>query len=540
MLARKWRPQNFQQLVGQEHVQRALVNALNDDRLHHAYLFTGTRGVGKTTIARIFSKSLNCETGITSTPCGKCATCMEIAEGRYVDLIEVDAASRTGVDDTRELLENVQYAPTRGRYKVYLIDEVHMFSKSSFNALLKTLEEPPPHVKFLLATTDPQKLPVTILSRCLQFNLKRLPVSLIISHMQHVLSEESVEHNVTALQLIAEAADGSMRDALSLLDQAIAFGGGAIKEQEVRDMLGSVSRDKVIKLLTALLDRDASKTMQRVADLAELSPDFENVLAEILSLLHHMSLAKTVPEALDEFVSARETLIRLSEEVSAEDLHLFYQIALIGRKDLPLSPDARNGFEMIMLRMLAFRPATAAVAQKQPAVSQQAKARATKPVTTTAETVQLQQADNVVAEPRPETSPVTPQPDAAASSEWREIVEALGLGGLVKQLAINCSLEKRDGNKVSLQIASGHGNLINAKAKQRLQQALGEYFNIDAQLDIKVVAQVEKESPAQSIQRETDARQAQAEKAIDSDSFTQSLKESFNAELIPGSVKPVS
>jgi len=315
VLARKWRPQNFQELVGQEHVQRALINALDDDRLHHAYLFTGTRGVGKTTIARIFSKSLNCEKGITSTPCGECATCVEIAEGRYVDLIEVDAASRTGVDDTRDLLENVQYAPTRGRYKVYLIDEVHMFSKSSFNALLKTLEEPPPHVKFLLATTDPKKLPVTILSRCLQFNLKRLPVSLIISHMQHILSEENVEHNVTALQFIAEAADGSMRDALSLLDQALAFGGGVIKEQDVRDMLGSVSRDKVIKLLTAMLQRDANETLQLVAELAELSPDFENVLAELLSLLHHMSLAKTVPEALDEFVSARETLLNLRPEM---------------------------------------------------------------------------------------------------------------------------------------------------------------------------------------------------------------------------------
>ncbi|MCK4833802.1 MAG: DNA polymerase III subunit gamma/tau, partial [Gammaproteobacteria bacterium] len=380
VLARKWRPQNFQELVGQEHVQRALVNALNDDRLHHAYLFTGTRGVGKTTIARIFSKSLNCETGITSTPCGQCSTCLEIAEGRYVDLIEVDAASRTGVDDTRDLLENVQYAPTRGRYKVYLIDEVHMFSKSSFNALLKTLEEPPPHVKFLLATTDPQKLPVTILSRCLQFNLKRLPVSLIISHLQHILTEEKVEFNVTALQLIAEAADGSMRDALSLLDQALAFGGGSIMEEEVRDMLGSVSRDKVIRLLTAVLQRDAAQTMAVVAELAELSPDFENVLTELLSLLHHMSLAKTVPEALDEFVSAREELLKLCEEVSAEDLHLFYQIALIGRRDLPLSPDARNGFEMIMLRLLAFRPAGVdagrmAQNQAQPAVQSQVQSR---------------------------------------------------------------------------------------------------------------------------------------------------------------------
>lgn len=584
VLARKWRPQNFQQLVGQEHVQRALVNALNDDRLHHAYLFTGTRGVGKTTIARIFSKSLNCETGITSTPCGQCSTCMEIAEGRYVDLIEVDAASRTGVDDTRELLENVQYAPTRGRYKVYLIDEVHMFSKSSFNALLKTLEEPPPHVKFLLATTDPQKLPVTILSRCLQFNLKRLPVSLIISHMQHILTQESVEHNVTALQLIAEAADGSMRDALSLLDQALAFGGGTVKEQEVRDMLGSVSRDKVINLLKALLQRDATQTMKVVADLAELSPDFENVLAEILSLLHHMSLAKTVPEALDEFVSARATLIKLSEQVSAEDLHLFYQIALIGRRDLPLSPDARNGFEMILLRMLAFRPAGVDAAQinqvasntNQPATNQPARVQTTaaapaqkpqKPAQASAVYAASTPSPSAVAE-RPAVSPAAPPVDnrpvqqaaqpkvnqagiaqtnvnqananRAPSSEWREIVNALGLGGLVKQLAINCTFKRQEGNHVELQIASGHSNLINVKARQRLQQALGEYFNIDAQLEIKVVKQIETESPAQSSQRETSERQDQAVQSINEDSFTQTLKENFNAEIIPGSVKPVT
>ncbi len=452
VLARKWRPQNFQELVGQEHVQRALVNALNDDRLHHAYLFTGTRGVGKTTIARIFSKSLNCETGITSTPCGECATCVEIAEGRYIDLIEVDAASRTGVDDTRDLLENVQYAPTRGRYKVYLIDEVHMFSKSSFNALLKTLEEPPPHVKFLLATTDPQKLPVTVLSRCLQFNLKRLPVSLIISHLQHILTQENVEHNVTALQLIAEAADGSMRDALSLLDQALAFGGGTVQEQEVRDMLGSVSRDKVIQLLQAMLQGDAAQTMKAVAVLAEFSPDFENVLAELLSLLHHMSLAKTVPEALDEFVSARETLLKLSEEVSAEDLHLFYQIALIGRRDLPLSPDARNGFEMILLRMLAFRPVSAGAAQinhsnaavqkPQPATPLAESKKTARPVPVSAAPVA--RAETAVATSgsvADDSSASTYGGQAAAvkpaaaqastaqvSNDWREIVQCAGFG----------------------------------------------------------------------------------------------------------------
>ena len=555
VLARKWRPQNFQELVGQEHVQRALVNALNDDRLHHAYLFTGTRGVGKTTIARIFSKSLNCETGITSTPCGECSTCKEITEGRYIDLIEVDAASRTGVDDTRELLENVQYAPTRGRYKVYLIDEVHMFSKSSFNALLKTLEEPPPHVKFLLATTDPQKLPVTILSRCLQFNLKRLPVSLIIGHLQHVLTQENVEHNVTALQLIAEAADGSMRDALSLLDQALAFGGGTVQEQEVRDMLGSVSRDKVINLLKAVLTRDASQTMAVVADLAELSPDFENVLAEILSILHHMSLAKTVPEALDEFVSARETLLKLSEEVSAEDLQLFYQIALIGRRDLPLSPDARNGFEMILLRMLAFRPASnhsiktlSSEASPASVSSTTASQNAIKTASqNTAVKANVAVNQNTVQESKPATSPVmdtsqnmSSNSPTTPSNNWREIVDALGLGGLVKQLAINCTFKQREDNTVNLEIESGHSNLINPKAKQRLQQALGEYFNIDANLNIKVVQQIETESPAKTVQRETSERQQQAEKSIDEDGFAQSLKEQFNAEIIPGSVKPVT
>lgn len=426
-----------------------------------------------------------------------------------------------------------------------------MFSKSSFNALLKTLEEPPPHVKFLLATTDPQKLPVTILSRCLQFNLKRLPVSLIISHLQHILTAENVEHNVVALQLIAEAADGSMRDALSLLDQAIAFGGGAVQEQEVRDMLGSVSRDKVIALLKAVLQRDAVKTMKAVATLAEFSPDFENVLAELLSLLHHMSLAKTVPEALDEFVSAREVLLQLCKEVSAEDLHLFYQIALIGRRDLPLSPDARNGFEMILLRMLAFRPASAdasrinyssAPSRGQPdsraAISDTLKNKAAPD--SSAESAPA--AKSTVAIKKPVEQPVSKQALSvhAVTNDWREIVEALGLGGLVKQLAINCTMKQRDGNNVVLQIAAGHSNLINAKAKQRLQQALGEYFNIDAKLEIEVISQTENESPAQTIQREAQQRQQQAEQAINEDSFTQTLKEKFNAEIIPGSVKPVN
>jgi len=589
VLARKWRPANFQQLVGQEHVQRALVNALNDNRLHHAYLFSGTRGVGKTTIARIFTKSLNCETGITATPCGQCSTCREIAEGRYVDLIEVDAASRTGVDDTRELLENVQYAPTRGRYKVYLIDEVHMFSKSSFNALLKTLEEPPPHVKFLLATTEPQKLPVTILSRCLQFNLKRLPVSLITGHLQHILGEEKIEFNVSALQLIAEGADGSMRDALSLLDQALAFGGGVIREQEVRDMLGTVSRQQVLTILQAVFNHDAAMAMKEVALLNEFSPDYENVLAEILSVLHHMNLAKVVPEALDDYVSAKDQLLQLCEQVRAEDLQLFYQIGLIGRRDLPLSPDARSGFEMVLLRMLAFRPVTAKMAGSTASAAGQTQARTTASPPGSAEHAAVTATNGVesaraaieaktgIAEshdvsattPVPahevrETAPpdsventvsVVPAPDKKDSSaplqtspppdtDWCSIVRALSLGGLVKQLAINCVWKSREEGIIVLQLEQGHSNLLNPKAKLRLQQALGEYFDIDAQLQIEIIKttvaspQSGMETPAQTLQREQQQRQQQAEQSINNDSFVQTLKETFNAEIIPGSVKP--
>ena len=548
VLARKWRPGNFEELVGQEHVQRALVNGLDEDRLHHAYLFTGTRGVGKTTIARIFSKSLNCETGVTSKPCGKCSACREIAEGRFVDLIEVDAASRTGVDDTRELLENVQYAPSRGRYKVYLIDEVHMFSKHSFNALLKTLEEPPPHVKFLLATTDPQKLPVTILSRCLQFNLKRLPVSLIAAHLQHILDAEKVEYDLIALQLLAEGADGSMRDGLSLLDQALAFGAGAIREQEVRDMLGTVSRDRVLNILRALMMRDARAVLQEVAALAEFTPDYESVLAELLSLLHHMMLAKTVPEALDEYVSDREALLELGHQISGEDLQLFYQIGLIGRRDLPLAPSDRGGFEMVLLRMLAFRPAQAGVrvattggADK---VSyQQATTRASTEATTGAAAPK-----QAVREPAPPPQQKTAEKAPAKSKissgvgtqDWRQILEGLAVSGMVKQLAANCLLLEQDGNTIRLGLDDGHKALRTPKAEKRLQQALGEYFDANIHLEIDTCADNNFETPAQAEVREMDQRQLQAEKSIEEDGFVQAMKETFNAEVIPGSVRPAA
>jgi DNA polymerase-3 subunit gamma/tau len=356
VLARKYRPRSFRELVGQEHVARALINALDQDRLHHAYLFTGTRGVGKTTIARILAKCLNCETGISSEPCGVCGTCREIDEGRFVDLIEVDAASRTKVEDTRELLENVQYAPTRGRYKVYLIDEVHMLSNSSFNALLKTLEEPPPHVKFLLATTDPQKLPVTVLSRCLQFALKAMSPERVVGHLAAVLEKEAVAFEDSALWELGRAADGSMRDALSLTDQAIAFGNGRLTTAEVRSMLGTIDRDLVFRVLEAVNSGDAAAVLAVCAQLAEQSVDFAGALAELVSALHRVALAQMLPDAVDNALGDRERLLALAAAMTGEDTQLYYQIALQGRRDLPWAADLRSGFEMTLLRMLAFRP----------------------------------------------------------------------------------------------------------------------------------------------------------------------------------------
>ncbi|MGV8619956.1 DNA polymerase III subunit gamma/tau [Pseudomonas aeruginosa] len=366
VLARKWRPRSFREMVGQTHVLKALINALDNQRLHHAYLFTGTRGVGKTTIARILAKCLNCETGVSSTPCGECSVCREIDEGRFVDLIEVDAASRTKVEDTRELLDNVQYSPTRGRYKVYLIDEVHMLSSHSFNALLKTLEEPPPHVKFLLATTDPQKLPVTILSRCLQFSLKNMPPERVVEHLTHVLGAENVPFEDDALWLLGRAADGSMRDAMSLTDQAIAFGEGKVLAADVRAMLGTLDHGQVYGVLQALLEGDARALLEAVRHLAEQGPDWGGVLAEILNVLHRVAIAQALPEAIDNGQGDRERVLALAQALPAEDVQFYYQMGLIGRRDLPLAPDPRSGFEMVLLRMLAFRPADADGAPRTP------------------------------------------------------------------------------------------------------------------------------------------------------------------------------
>ena len=366
VLARKWRPRSFREMVGQTHVLKALINALDSQRLHHAYLFTGTRGVGKTTIARIIAKCLNCETGITSTPCGECSVCREIDEGRFVDLIEIDAASRTKVEDTRELLDNVQYAPSRGRFKVYLIDEVHMLSSHSFNALLKTLEEPPPYVKFILATTDPQKLPATILSRCLQFSLKNMTPERVVEHLTHVLSAENVPFEDDALWLLGRAADGSMRDAMSLTDQAIAFGEGKVLAGDVRAMLGTLDHGQVFDLLHALIEGDARALLEAVRHLAEQGPDWNGVLSEILNVFHRVAIAQALPDGVDNGHGDRDRVLALAKALPAEDVQFYYQMGLIGRRDLPLAPDPRGGFEMVLLRMLAFRPADTGNVPSQP------------------------------------------------------------------------------------------------------------------------------------------------------------------------------
>ncbi|HEK1693177.1 TPA: DNA polymerase III subunit gamma/tau [Pseudomonas putida] len=416
VLARKWRPRSFREMVGQAHVLKALINALDNQRLHHAYLFTGTRGVGKTTIARIIAKCLNCETGITSTPCGTCSVCREIDEGRFVDLIEIDAASRTKVEDTRELLDNVQYAPSRGRFKVYLIDEVHMLSTHSFNALLKTLEEPPPYVKFILATTDPQKLPATILSRCLQFSLKNMSPERVVEHLSHVLEAENVPFEPDALWLLGRAADGSMRDAMSLTDQAIAFGEGRVLAADVRAMLGSLDHGQVYGVLQALLEGDARALLEAVRNLAEQGPDWSGVLAEMLNVLHRVAIAQALPEAVDNGQGDRDRVLALASALPAEDVQFYYQMGLIGRRDLPLAPDPRGGFEMVLLRMLAFRPADSDDAPKpvlKPVGISQATADPETPVAAPA----VVPAASVVADAAPAAVVTAPQAEPAAVVE---------------------------------------------------------------------------------------------------------------------------
>ena len=569
VLARKWRPRNFPQMVGQEHVLRALINALDNDRLHHAFLFTGTRGVGKTTVARILAKSINCEQGMGSTPCGECSACREIDEGRFVDLIEVDAASRTKVEDTRDLLDNVQYAPSRGRYKVYLIDEVHMLSNHSFNALLKTLEEPPPHVKFLLATTDPQKLPVTILSRCLQFNLKRLPVELIRGHLEHILGEEGVQFELPALNEIARAADGSMRDALSLLDQAIAYGGGRVHNTEVREMLGAIDRDRVAALLQALASGDGAQLLAEVDSLAEQSPDFGGVLAELASLLQRIALVQQIPSALDETLGDGDAVRALAAVLSPELVQLYYQIAILGRRDLPLAPEPRSGFEMVLLRMLAFQPASGGVAA--PAAGGAPRSAAPRPAASSqpvaapvqsaaaAPLAQSVPQDTAVAEPAPAampaTAPVSSPTGVPATAQkpptvagempapgdapgWATLVAKLPLTGMTRQMAEHCALLSVAGGHIVLSLDPAFENLRNPKWEQGLQLALGHYLGGEVRLTIGS-GSGDAATPLQLRKEQQAADQQAAEASIAGDAALQSILEHFDGTIQPGSVRPV-
>ncbi|WP_058554950.1 DNA polymerase III subunit gamma/tau [Thiohalocapsa sp. ML1] len=572
VLARKWRPRAFADLVGQGHVVQALTNGLKRGQLHHAYLFTGTRGVGKTTLARILAKTLNCEQsdGPTPTPCGTCSACTEIDNGRFVDLIEVDAASRTKVEQTRDLLDNVPFAPVRGRFKVYLIDEVHMFSNSSFNALLKTLEEPPPHVKFVLATTDPQKLPATVLSRCLQFHLKRLLPEQIRERFRLVLEAEGVGFDEPSLALLARAADGSMRDGLSLLDQAIAFGAGTLAAEDVRRMLGTHMGDLVPALVAALGAGDGKALLAEVDRLAELTPDFAMVLAELITLLHRIALAQQVPETVVEDDPESAALRHLAADLPVEDVQLFYQILLTGQRDLPLAPDQRTGFEMVLLRALAFRPAdgpagggprrsaappvpsaSAAPAAAVPTggASPPAGARAQAPLPGAA-----------AAQPTPTPAPRSAaQPPAAApafagpladAEDWHRLVGTLPLEGIARQLAAHCALVDWDGRTLRLALAPSLGNLRVAGAEQRLGAALAAALGREVALCIDsvpasaAVALAQPaglaETPAGREARQAAARVTAAEVTMAQDPVAAELKRRLGADWVPGSIRPLA
>ena len=537
VLARKWRPSNFKQLVGQEHVSQSLIHALQHDRLHHAYLFTGTRGVGKTTVARILAKAINCENLQDFNPCGECHVCQAFEQGRFMDLIEVDAASRTKVEDTRDLLDNAQYAPNQGRYKVYLIDEVHMLSGHSFNALLKTLEEPPPHVKFLLATTDPHKIPITVLSRCLQFNLKRLLPEQIEQQMQFILGEEHIDFEAHALKRLARAADGSLRDALSLLDQAIVYGSGSVNLHDVNGMLGTVAQQPVDDLLLALAEQNAKQCLHIVAEISELTPDFADLLQQMLRVLHRVALSQQIPDFNDQEFD--KTLIsQLASHLTAEDVQLFYQIGLIGQRDLPLAPDPRSGFEMVLLRMLAFRPQ--AVSAKTSTPSSIAKA---KPVPPQAPQPSPAVASNPVPPPKTETptvieTPTPPATDTATAEQWPQIIAALKIGGRTRELANNCILEGIDDHACRLLIDPGFQR-VGTLAEEKLRDALQKYFGRPLKLQITSQT-LQQMTPALEMQKAREDRQQAAVDAIHDDPQVQALQATFDARILPGSIEPLN
>ncbi len=527
VLARKWRPRSFTDVVGQTPVVQALTNALTQNRLHHAYLFTGTRGVGKTSIARLLAKSLNCQQGVTATPCNQCPACEAINQGRFLDLLEIDAASRTKVEDTRDLLDNVQYAPTQGRYKVYLIDEVHMLSNHSFNALLKTLEEPPEHVKFLLATTDPQRLPVTILSRCLQFHLKSLSIEQLATQLSHIVEQEQITYEPKALLYLAQAAQGSMRDALSLTDQAIAYGNGQLSSQEVEILLGRTQPALVRMLLQHIVDRQAEPLLQQVRELMANGADFLAVLEELISLLHQIAVQQVVPGFNPEDGVDTEEITALASRLTAEEVQLYYQIALLGRRDLPLAPTPRGGFEMVLLRMLAFRPHASQVLDAgqnhQPSIQKQNPPPAPQLKSLPEPTVMA-----APQKPTPTTSP-------AAPNQWSELLAKLNLQGVAYMVGLNCTLVAQNEDSIHLLLDKQHALLLNSNVQQRLHTAINEYFQKSMQLQIST-GTLTSVTPAEIDRSRRVQQQIAATTAITDDEHVKTLVDRFDARVIPHSI----
>lgn len=535
VLARKWRPKDFSGLTGQNHVVRALINALEQRRLHHAYLFTGTRGVGKTTIARILAKALNCESGITTKPCDKCSACIEIDSGRFVDLVELDAASNTQVDNMRELLENAFYAPTNARYKIYIIDEVHMLSKSAFNAMLKTLEEPPDHVKFVLATTDPQKIPITVLSRCLQFNLKQIPPTLIATHLKYVLEQEKISYDEASLQLLARAAQGSMRDALSMLDQAIMFGKGKVEETETHAMLGTIDQSYLYDLLEALIQKNGTQMLD-VADAIQMrSLSFDAALQELAGLFHSLALAQIAPQANSENVPEHKNICLLAKKFMPEDLQLFYQIALHGRADLGLAPDEYSGFTMTLMRMLAFTPECSAenvTVSNLPSnnLPKEKLQKLSKPDINAVHTPP--QVLNVATVMSPDSCINQP------NSDWAILVNQLKLNGMAKMLAQNCEMKNFSTDNIELCVQVEHKHLLEKTYQDKIKNALSEHFGKPVQLKFSA-GSVNGMTPAELDTREKQTKQLQAVAAIETDPFVRELVDNFDAKLIISSIKPI-
>lgn len=546
VLARKWRPKSFETLVGQPHVVRALTNALSQQRLHHAYLFTGTRGVGKTTLARILAKSLNCETGITATPCGVCNACIEIDKGRFVDLLEVDAASNTQVDAMRDLLDNAQYAPTAGRFKVYIIDEVHMLSKSAFNAMLKTLEEPPAHVKFILATTDPQKVPVTVLSRCLQFNLRQMASATIAEYLQSVLTQENISFEPAAISLISRAAAGSMRDALSLTDQAIAYGNQTVNEAEVRSMLGAIDQTYLYEIIQALIQSDGAALIAKAQAMQMRNISFEAALNDLANILHQIAMAQTVPESIADDLPERALLLELATKLSPETIQLYYQIALLGRRDIGLAPDEYAGFTMTLLRMLAFEPQEGDKTDK-PASKPAHQPNNNQPQPSANQAVQrapqVQLAEPVPKQVKPaeidalEAAPVLPSSPTVFDGDWRKLVEQNLKLGLARALAQNCELVSFDENSLTLRVAESQKHLASANYQEKLSSAINEHFGRKMRLHFEINSDAN--TPAKQNAVEKANIKSNAEAAIMQDSFVQALIQDFDASIIPNSIKPI-